>query len=1072
MKKVCMCVLIQVLLVAFAYAEEARLLRQPHIHGDNIAFVYAGDLWTVSREGGVAKRLTSYEGAELFPKYSPDGKWIVFSGEYSGTRQIYLMPAEGGVPRQLTFYPDVGQMPPRGGWDNIPLDWTPDGTKILIKSNRTPYGQRVAKYFLVDPFNGGLEQPLQIPEGAFATFSPDGRKLAYSIKSREFRTWKRYKAGRAQDIWIYDLRANTIERVTTYPGTDNMPLWVGTTIYFTSDRDKVGSDDPRTLNMFAYEVATKNIRKVTKFNEFDCLWPSRGEGGVVFENGGYIYLMNPGDEQAKKITVEIFDDKPHMRPVFKNVASNIESYFISPSGKRAIFSARGDIFTEPAEHGNIRNVTESESIREMLVDWSPDGRYISYLSEEPGDYELFIQEYNREEPPVQLTKNTGCWITGYIWSPDSKKILLGDKMNRLFLIEVDSKKRTLIDTGEFAPIGSYTWSKDAQWVAYTKTAENYMSSIYLYSLEQQQSFQLTSDRTFEANPVFGEEGNYLYFISRRDFNYADRDFDARLYLGTLRADMPSPFAPRSDDEELPEEEKEKEKKSEEGAPEEEKSLEIDIDGFDQRIVALPLGTDNYRSLEAVKGGIVYLKSGGLFKFDLQQRKESNIMERASSFVLTAKEDKFLYRSGRDYGIAPLKPGQKPGTGRLDLSRMEMKITPAVEWKQIYTDSWRIMRDWFYDPGMHGVNWKKMHDKYEVLVPHVAWRGDLDYILGELIGELNAGHTYVNPGDMERVARVPVGTLGCELVADDDFYKIATIYPGENWDNARRNPLTEPGLNVSEGDYLIGIDGELVTTDTNPYKYLENKVGLQVTLLINSEPEEQGAREIVIRPVASELNLLHQQWLERNRAIVDNLSGGRIGYIYIANTSFEGFRGFYKGWVEQFDKDGLIIDERYNGGGSLPHPMIFDMAHPILQYWARRHLPLQPTPTIVNEGPKVMLINGRSSSGGDALPAYFRTMKLGPLMGQTTWGGLIGYSYSPSFVDGGSFAVPSFAYVNKEGEWDVEYYGVAPDIEVFDDPTVIQTGREPMLEEAVKYILEELRKNPPKKVKKPAGPKRN
>lgn len=1070
-------VLFFVFSAVFVQAEEARLLRQPHINNGKVVFVYAGDLWSVSAEGGVARRLTSFEGIEVFPKFSPDGKWIAFSGEYSGTRQIYLMPSQGGVPKQLTFYPDVGQMPPRGGWDNIPIDWTPDGKKILIRSNRTPYGQRVSKYFVVDPFNDGLEQPLQIPEGGPASLSPDGTRLSYCIKSREYRTWKRYKAGRAQDIWIYDLKNDEIERVTEFSGTDNFPMWVGEKIYFTSDRETVDSDNPRTLNIFSYDLNSKMIKKITDFTDFDCLWPSRGKGGIVFENGGYIYHLDPVSEDVKKISVTIHDDKPNMRPVYKDVSKFIESAYVSPNGKRAIFSARGDIFTVPAEHGDIINLTETGNNREMSVDWSPDGKYISYLSEESGDYELYIKEYHSDAPAVQVTKNSGSWITGYVWSHDSKKILIGDKKNRLRLLDVASKNIKLVDRGMYSPVSGYVWSPDNRWVAYTKDSENHITSIWLYSLDQDKKFQLTTDQEDEYNPVFDTEGKTISFISRRDFNWRSRNFDAKLYIGTLRSDLVSPFAPRNDDE-VPEKEKSEKKeknadkkKSKDDKDEPEKMV-VDVAGFHRRVVAYPLKTGGYRGLAAVKGGILYLREGKLLKFDMEKRKESEIMDKVGSYYVTANGKKFLYRSGRNYGIADLRPGQKPGAGKLDLSKMEMKIDPAVEWKQIYTDAWRIMRDWFYDPGMHGVDWKKMHDKYEVLVPHVAHRADLDFILGELIGELNAGHTYVFSGDMEQVKRVPVGVLGCELVADGKFYKINKIFTGENWTRNRRSPLTMPGVDVKEGEYLIGIDGEMIHTDTNPYRFLENKTNVQVTLLINNEPAEKGAREVVVTPTTSELALRHFNWIKRNRELVDKLSGGRIGYIYVPNTSFNGFKEFYRGWYEQSTKDGLIIDERYNGGGSLPSPMIFDLAHPVLQYWARRNLALYPTPGNVHVGPKVMLINGRSSSGGDAFPAYFRTMNLGPLMGQTTWGGLIGYGYSPSFVDNGRMAVPSSAYVTPDGKWDVEYYGVKPDIEVFDDPTLIQAGREPMLEEAVKYILNELKKNPPRKVKKPEGPDRS
>jgi tricorn protease len=1068
-------------------AEEARLLRQPTISGDTVVFVYGGDLWTVAAGGGEARRLTAFAGSEHFPVLSPDGSRIAFSGEYAGTRQIYVMPVGGGEPRQLTFYPDVGPMPPRGGWDNVPIDWTADG-KILFRSNRTPYGQRISRYFVVDPTSGGLPQALQIPEGGPASLSPDGSRLAYSIKSREYRTWKRYQGGRAQDVWIYDLTADTIERLTTYSGTDSFPMWVDDTVYFVSDRAAVGSDQARTLNIFAYDLASKQIRQVTSFSDYDCLWPSRGGREIIFENGGYLYILDTTTDALRKLAVTINDDRPHARPCYKNVAEQIDSAQISPSGKRAVFSARGEVFSVPAKHGDIDNLTRSPGVRERLVDWSPDGVYISYLSEAPGDYELFLRKYHEDEPPVQVTSDTDAWITGYLWSPDSTKIMLTDTKNRLQILDVASRKLTTVDRGRYSRIGDLTWSGDSRWVAYCKRNQSRVSSIWIYSLEEDGPHQLTSDRYDDFGPAFDMQGEYLYFISQREYNRRTRGFDAVLLAGALRADLPPLLAPRHDDEPANHKEdedngeedgeedgKKKRKKGEDNGADEDKNGEasqvtIDIAGFDSRIASFPLDSGRYMSLTAVKKGLLYLRGDELLSFDLDKREEKTVLKNARGYVLSADGKKLLYRSLSGWGIASPTPGQN-GNGVLDLKSMEMKIDPAVEWRQIYTDAWRIMRDWFYDPNMHGVDWQAMHDKYAPLVPHVAHRADLDYLLGELIGELNAGHTYVFPGDQPEVERIPVGVLGCELVADGEYYRIDKIYSGESWDSDRSSPLNRSGLDVKAGDYLIAIDGDTVGTDSNPYRLLENKVDRKVELLVNDLPGREGARTVEVHPIESELDLRHLAWVERNREIVDQLSDGRIGYIYVPNTAYAGFREFYRGWQEQYHKDGLIIDDRYNGGGQIPAQMVFDMAQPVLQYWSRRHQELVTTPAPVHEGPKVMLINGRSSSGGDALPDYFKTMKLGPLMGQTTWGGLIGYGFSPSFVDGGGMAVPSFAYVNTDGEWDVEAVGVDPDIEVFDDPTLIQAGREPMLEEAVAYILKELEKSPPRQIKTPPYPLR-
>ena len=1081
--------------------EDARLLRYPSIMGDKVAFVYAGDIWTVSASGGRARRITSFpEGLEVFPKISPDGEWIAFSGEYAGTRQVYVVPYEGGVPKRLTFYPDVGRMPPRGGYDYIVMDWTPDGKKILVRANRTPFGRRVGKYFLIDPDGSGIEEPLQLPEGGPASFGPAGKKLAYNIKSREFRTWKRYKAGRAQDVFIYDLIKNNVTRVTDFEGTDNFPMWIGGSIYFTSDRE-------RTLNVFRFDIESKAITKITDFNEYDVLWPSRGGSRVIFENGGFLYYHDTVSGETEKIQVTLGSDKQFVRPVYKEVSNNIGSFSISPSGARAVFGARGDIFTVPAEHGVIRNITRTDGQREMDVEWSPDGKYVSFLSEESGEYEITIISQDGSEKPKQLTKRSDSWILHPVWSPDSRKIAFSDKKNKLWVLDVETGKKTEADRSSYSGINNYSFSPDSRWVCYTKDDPNRMTSVFVYSIDNKKVHRLTTDFTDEREPSFSPDGKYLYFVSSRDFDYRYRRFEDRLYVGTLSKETSSPLAPRSDEEKYDEAEdgdgkdendkedkdkkgnendkedkdkkgnkndKEKDNTKDTGDKKEDAALieSIDADTFSDRVVALPGEHGRYYGLTAVKDGLLFIDDDKTLKlFSLEKRETETVMENVDNYQVAAKGEKFIYRSSRDYGIAKLAPDQKKGAGKLDLSAMKLRIDPVVEWSQIYNDAWRIMRDWFYDPDMHGVDWEAMRDRYAVLLPHLAHRSDLDYIVGELIGELNAGHTYVFSGDMPDVERVPVGLLGCKLEADGKYYRIKKIYRGENWHDDLRSPLTEPGLNVEEGSYLIAIDGYEVDTGESPYKYLENKAGVQVTLKINDKAFSKGAREIVVTPIESELNLYYMDWVRRNREITDELSGGRVGYMHIPNTHFHGFREFFKAFQPLVNKDGLIIDERYNAGGHSPLQMVQILGNRIFNYWAVRHAELYISPYPVHEGPKAMLINGLSSSGGDAFPFYFKDADVGPLIGERTWGGLIGYGYSPGFADGGGMAVPGFAFVDKEGEWAVEAEGVAPDIYVFDDPALIQAGRQPMIERAVQYILEELEKKPPKKVEAPPGPDR-
>ena len=1037
-----------------ATADEARLLRYPHIQGDRVAFVYGGDIWTTTAQGGVARRVTSFdEGYELFPRISPDGQWIAFSGEYSGTRQVYVVPFEGGAPRQLTFYPDVGPMPPRGGYDNLVLDWTPDGSRILVRMNRTPYGQRVGRYFLVDPA-GGLETPLEIPEGGPASFSPDGRKLAYNIISREWRTWKRYKAGRAQDVWIYDLDQHEIERVTSFEGTDNHPMWLGDRIYFTSDRTG-------TLNIYAFDIKTRATRQITKFSEFDVLFPSRGEGGLVFECGGYLYVMDAASEEVRKLTIRLADDRPWQRPLWKEGEGNLGSYDVSPGAKRVVAEVRGDVFSVPAKKGQPTNLTETPDRRERDAGWSPDGRTISYLAEVGDDYELFLRDVKTGEER-QVTKETGSWIGGYWWSPDSKKIAITDRAQRLVVLDVESGAVDERDRSGEDWIRGVSWSHDSAWLTYGKSGPNGYGSVWICRADGGDPVQVTSSWFNDSSPAFDREGNYLFFVSARDFDYGDLDFESRVYALLLRDDVVSPIAPEEDvlelDDDASEEEQEEDGDEEDADEEEDVDLTIDLDGLADRLVVLPMPRAFYFNLEAVDGGLLLVKDGTLTRYDLESREAKEVLSGVGGYMTTADGKKLAYRHRGGIAIAGTSPGQSVGKDPVPLDRVRLKIDPQTEWAQVYGDAWRIMRDWFYDPFMHRVDWRAMREKYRPLVPHVAHRDDLDFLLGELIGELNAGHTYVTRGESPRVDRVPVGVLGAELLLDGDRYRITHIYRGESWNESARGPLAEAGVDVSVGDFLLAIDGDDIRADDNPYRFLENKVGVPVKLLVNSEPSREGAREVVVRPAASEVQLRYVDWVERNRTIVDELSGGRIGYIHVPNTAVEGHRRLFEGFRPMARvKEAMIVDDRYNGGGFIPDRMIRELGMPVLNYWAQRYSELSTTPQYAFEGPRVMLINGYSSSGGDAFPYYFRKLGLGKLIGQKTWGGLIGYSGTPQMVDGGGLAVPSFSFVNTDGEWDVEYYGVAPDVELFDDPTRIRKGEQPMLEYAVKHLLAELEK---------------
>jgi tricorn protease len=1053
--------------------DDARLMRFPDINNNLVAFVYAGDIWTVNSNGGEARRLTSHEGMELFPKISPDGNWIAFSAEYSGTRQVYIIPSEGGKSKQLTYYNSVGLMPPRGGFDDIVLDWTPDSKNILIRANRTEFGERNGKYFLVN-IEGGLEKPLQIVNGGFAALSPDAKKIAFTPIDREFRSWKRYKGGRATDLWIYDLGKNTSEQITDFAGADQCPVWYNSKIFFASDRDL-------KLNIYSYDTQTKTVEQITKFTDFDVLWPSGSNGQLAFEKGGSLYKTNLETGLTEKITVNINFDNPNLVPYFKTVTGNIHSYSISPTGKRALFDARGDIFSVPAENGNTENLTQTQGIREVYPSWSPNGKYITYYSDASGEYEIYLLENKKGSKPEQITTNSTAWKYDNEWSPDSKYLLYSDRTLQLKLLNIETKVETVVDKATENEFRSYVFSPDSKWVAYVKQAPNGYSSIWVYNIPDAKNIQLTDDSFSDNSPVFSTDGLTIFFLSDRDFNLDFSSFEfnyvynksTRIFAMALKADGEKLFKDKIDIEpvkmDLKEKTKDKEEKKEESV-----NVTIDVDGINNRIIALPPKAGEYRNLAAVDGGVLYISDGKLTKYNIAEEKEEVILEKAVQAQVSADGKMMLYRSGGDFGITKIAPGQKPDAGKLKLNNLEMKIDPAKEWQQIYNDAWRIYRDYFYVNNLHGVNWKAVKENYAQLVPFVGHRADLDFILSEMISESNTGHSYIDWGDFEKPKRIEGGLLGAQLIADEKtgYYKIAKIYKGQNWDESLRSPLTEQGVNVKEGDFLISIDGHEIKTTDNPYEFLENTIGKQVEIVVNSTPEKDFARTSTIKPIKSELDLLYYNWVLERRAMVDKLSGGKIGYIHVPNTAVEGNRELFKGMYAYNDKDALIIDDRYNGGGFIPDVMADLLNRKTLSYWNVNGLTPMKTPGIAHNGPKVMLINGYSSSGGDAFPYYFRKKGLGQLIGTRTWGGLVGISGNARLVDGGNISVPRFGIFDENGEWIIEGIGVYPDIEVLDRPEQLAKGIDPGIEKAVEVLLKELEKNPTKKVKVPEPPNRS
>ncbi|HEU5161986.1 MAG TPA: PDZ domain-containing protein [Thermoanaerobaculia bacterium] len=1060
-----------------------RLLRQPDLHADQVAFVYGGDIWVGPATGGTARRLTSHDGLEQFPKFSPDGRFLAFTGEYSGTSQVHVIPVDGGEPRQLTFYNDVGPLPPRGGVDNRVVDWTPDGKNILFLPHRLPWSERMGVHYTIS-FDGGMEAPVGIPEGSGGSYSPDGTKIAYTPIEREFRTWKRYRGGRAQDVWIWDVAAKTARQITNDPATDNQPAWIGGTIYFTSDR---AAD--QKLNLWAHDLAANEARQVTFHDDFDVLWPSTDGKRIVYEAGGSLWIYDPARKNSTELPMRVYGDFRNAVPRFANVKSGIQSADLSPSGARALFGARGDVFTVPAKEGEIRNLTQTPGIREMQPVWSPDGKSVAYLSDRTGEYEIWVRPADGTGAERQVTRNGNRWRFPPVWSPDSRKLAFADKNSELHIADASTGALTRVDRGVYADITDYVWAPDSRWLAYTMTGENRLQAIHVHSVADGTTRRLTSGMTNDYAPAFDPKGRYLYFVSDRDFNltFSGFEFDylytnpSRVYVGLLSKNGPALFLPTSDEEKAKaaaapatEEKEEKKEDAKSASTADAVKVTLDFDGFESRVRAIPGSPGNYRSLSAIARGVLYLvgdDATSLRLYDIDAKKEETILEGIQGYVLAANGEKLLFQKGGDYGVAETKPAQK-ADAVLDLKNLEMKIDPRQEWVQEFNDAWRILRDWFYDPNMHGVDWNLMRERYGALVPHVSHRADLDYVLGELAGELDAGHVYVGTGGDWQIRRADNALLGAVIERDaSGYYRIAKIFPGENWHEDFRSPLTEPGVNVKQGDYILAVDGVSTKTVDNFYRLLENKANQVLTLRVGARPAEEGAREERVRPIAQETNLRYLDWVQSRRDYVAKKSGGRIGYIHLPNTAVEGNRELFKGFYPQATKDALVIDVRYNGGGFIPDRMIEVLDRPVLSYWARRNVQPMVTPGFAHTGPKAVLINGYSSSGGDAFPYYFKKRGLGPLIGTRTWGGLIGISGQPSLMDGGSISAPSFRFFDTEGMWAVEDVGVSPDIEVVDRPDEVARGIDPSLDKAIEVLMEELRKNPPAKLVVPVPPGR-
>jgi tricorn protease len=1050
------------------------LMRFPDVHGNTIVFVYGEDIWSVPTDGGVARRLTMNDGEERFPKFSPDGSMIAFTGEYDGNPDVYVMDVYGGNIRRVTYHP---------GYDEV-VGWHPTKNKILFASGRKSFG-RFTRLFLISPDGTGLEE-LPLHEAAQGSYSPDGMQIAYNRLSREFRTWKRYKGGMAQDIYVFDFDRNKDRKITDYDGTDRVPMWIGTKIYFSSDRDRV-------LNIYEYDTATEQIRQITKHTEYDVRRPSMGGDKIVYELGGTLWLLDTKTDSYAQVPVEIRSDAPEVRPYLKKVDEYITDFDCSPSGKRAAIVARGEIFTVPEKDGPTRNLTRDSGAREKDAAWSPDGKTIAYLSDKSGEYEIYLIDPMGETQAVKLTQHTSGYRHTLRWSPDGKYIAFADQTLRCYYLDVATKKITAVDKAEYEnvdvsidikPIYDFAWSPDSRYLAYSKMNADQVYTVYIYSLGTGAS-RCVSNGTFnDFGPVFSKDGAHLFFVSNRRFDPVFGDFEwemvykkvAGIYCLTLAKDG-APLFPFKSDEETGAESgdhaagKKSGEKKDKAA-----SVSIDFDGIDARIEHLPLARGNYRYLAVNDKGIFYLnKDEGdfnrfefrnrgpmdLYRFSFETRKEELVIKGIDEYKLSADGEKIVYKKGNTIGIIDAGATESDGKA-LDLSDLTMVLDPLAEWQQIFNEAWRMERDFYYEPNMHGVDWNAMKVKYGSLMPFASCRQDVIFIVGELIGELNTSHTYVFGGDIQREAeRVNVGMLGNDWEVDEtaNRYRFARILRVPEWTDETMPPLLRPGVDVREGDYLLAVNGMDVTADTNVYRYFQDLAGKQVKLLVNGTPNRAGAREVTVEPIRSDFTLRYLDWVEHNRQVAERESGGDIGYIHLPDTYLGSAREFPKYFYSQTRKKGLIIDGRFNGGGLDPYIFLERLNRGVVTYWTRRYSHDQTNPAITTSAHMVCITNRQAGSGGDMLPMEFQLLKMGPVIGTRSWGGLVGVSMWVPLIDGGGMSAPDYRIYDPNGTWIVENEGVHPDIVVDLDPVEVARGYDAQLMKAIEVLKEEIRNDP-------------
>ena len=1066
---------------------DTRLLEDPAISDNHIAFIYAHDLWVAGTDGSHPRRLTVDEGNESNPCFSPDGKLIAFSAEYDGNTDVFVVPVEGGIPTRLTWHPG----------SDYARSFTPDGKSVLFLSQRLVFTGAMAQLFTV-PLEGGYPEQLVIPNAYHACYSPNGEYMVYTPYSDAFRQWKNYRGGRISTLWIFSFRDHSVTEIPKPAGgcNDVDPMWIGDRICFLSDRDG-------EFNLYAYDVSSKQVTRLTAFGDFPMINASHHGQKIIFEREGYLHRFDLADNSTEKITVGVAADLLELRPRYVKGNDYIRNAHISPSGERAVFDFRGEIVTVPAEKGDPRNITGTTGAHETYPAWSPDGKHVACLSDASGENELHIipQDGKGEVRAIPLT-GTGFY-TDLQWSPDSKKICYTDNGRNFYVLDVTSGSVTKIDSDETYAPGAFRqlfgdWSPDSKWITYSRLNRTQFQQVFLYSVDGNQSYAVTDGMSHATEPVFDPGGKYLYFFASTDagpvvnwfdLSGADMEMTRNIYLVTLQKETRSPFAKESDevktgeengedeeDEEAEEGKKaKKEKKKNEADEEKEENIIIDLDGIRHRIVDVPLKAGDYYLLGSAKEDeFLYIvnREGKrvMHKYDIREQKDEEVDE-MDGYVISADGKKMLYRRNGAWGIADAGTKPDPSKGKLNTGSIEVKIDPRAEWPQIFDEAWRVNRDYFYDPGMHGADWPAMKEKYAQFLPHLACRSDLNRVIQWMCSELAVGHHRVGGGEtLNRPERVGGGLLGADFAIENNRYRIKKVFEGLNWNPELRSPLTEPGLNVKAGEYILAVNGAELTAGENIHKFLENTDGKIVELTVGPDPGGSGSRDIQVVPVGSEYALRNRDWVEGNLKKVHEATNGQVAYVYVPNTAGEGHEYFKRYFFPQADKDAIIVDERFNGGGSLADYYIDILSRRYQSHWAMRYTSDLKTPSASIQGPMVMLINEPAGSGGDMLPWMFRKFGMGQLIGKRTWGGLVGILGFPALMDGGYITAPNLAIWTEDG-FVVENVGVPPDIEVEQTPELVIEGHDPQLEKAIEVVMEELRKNPPQKPVRPPYPKR-